>query len=546
MRRSIFYFLRPSASAICGKIYSWGALLLKIELRRIGFADHTTSIFHLCKLFYEDVEIVDSPDSADDAELILQLEVRKDNSNRSIYVSGKLFDRRTNESWTYENEKDAAGSEEADKRIIGRGIGACMLHMFQQATGIEQPWGILTGVRPTKLMHNLLMKHTREEAMHILREEHLVTEPKARLLTEIAERQLKVIPDLFHLDREVSIYIGIPFCPTKCAYCTFPAYDIRGQNGSVDAFLEGLHDEIRQMGRWMRQTGVDITTIYWGGGTPTSISAGQMDALFAAMHESFPNMKAVRETTVEAGRPDTITPEKIEVLKKWNVDRISINPQSFTQQTLDTIGRHHTVEETADTFKLSRRMGLHNINMDLIIGLPNEGVKELRHTLDETEKLMPESLTVHTLSFKRASRMTKNRDSYEVAERDEVVDMMKLATGWTEKHGYKPYYLYRQKNILGNLENIGYSLEGRESLYNIVMMEERQTIIGLGCGAVSKVLFPKETRDDGTDVRRIERFPNPKEPTAYIEAYKEYIDKKIALLNEAYADLAARGAQPVK
>jgi oxygen-independent coproporphyrinogen-3 oxidase len=515
---------------------------LKIELRKTGFTEHTTAIFHLCKLFYEDAEITEEP--ADDAELILELEVRTDGGADQAHVSGKLSNRQTGENWTCEYEKNISGSEEARKRIIKRGIGHCVLHMFQQATGLEQPWGMLTGVRPTKLMHNLLMKHSREEAMQILREEHLVTASKAQLLTEIAERQLKVIPDLFQLDREASIYIGIPFCPTKCAYCTFPAYDIRGHNGSVDAFLAGLHDEIRETGRWLRQAGLGITTIYWGGGTPTSITAEQMDALFVTMHESFPNMHAVREMTVEAGRPDTITPEKIEVLQKWNVDRISINPQSFIQETLDAIGRHHTVAETVDTFKLSRRMGLHNINMDLIIGLPNEGLKELKHTLDETAKLMPESLTVHTLSFKRASRMTKNRDRYEVAGRDEIVDMMKLATDWTTKHGYKPYYLYRQKNILGNLENVGYALEGRESLYNIVMMEERQTIIGLGCGAVSKILFPKETREDGTEFQRIERFPNPKEPSVYNEAYRQYIEKKLKLLDEAYSSLTGE-ATPV-
>lgn len=232
---------------------------------------------------------------------------------------------------------------------------------------------------------------------------------KPRSSFAIAQSQLKVIPDLFDLDREVSIYIGIPFCPTKCAYCTFPAYDIRGNNGSVSIFLEGLHYEIRETGRWLKEAGLAITTIYWGGGTPTSITAGEMDALFVTNRDAFPAMDRVRELTVEAGRPDTITPDKLRVMKKWNVDRISINPQSFTQLTLDKIGRHHTVEETVDKFLLSREMGMDNINMDLIIGLPNEGIPEFQHTLDETVKLVPESLTVHTLSFKRASKMTRDR-----------------------------------------------------------------------------------------------------------------------------------------
>lgn len=510
---------------------------MKIEVCRTGFTEHSTDIFHICRLFYEDVEIVYEP--ADDADLYLRLDVGAPCPDRRMRVSGTLVERGSGKSWTCEYERETEDGAEKTSRMVKQGIGRCLLHMFRQATGLEQPWGILTGVRPTKLMHNLLMKHPREEAMRILRDEHLVTEPKAKLLAEIAEKQLEVIPDLFHLDREVSIYVGIPFCPTKCAYCTFPAYDIRGQNGSVEAFLIGLHDEIRETGRWLRQAGLGITTIYWGGGTPTSITAQQMDALFEAMHEAFPAMNKVRELTVEAGRPDTITPDKIDIMKKWNVDRISINPQSFTQQTLDAIGRHHTVEETLGKFRLSREMGLNNINMDLIIGLPNEGLNELRHTLNETEKLLPESLTVHTLSFKRASRMTKNRDQFKVAEHSEIADMMNLAVEWTARRGYKPYYMYRQKNILGNLENVGYSLKGRESLYNILMMEERQTIIGLGCGAVSKVLFPAETREDGSEHQRIERFPNPKEPSVYNEAYKEYIGKKIKLLDEAYSMLPA-------
>lgn len=389
-------------------------------------------------------------------------------------------------------------------------------------------------MRPTKLMHNLLQNHSIDECMAILREQYLVSESKARLLVEIAERQLKVIPDLFHLDNEVSVYIGIPFCPTKCAYCTFPAYDIRGQNGSVEAFLEGLDYEIRETGRWLKEAGLKVTTLYLGGGTPTSIEAEQMDALFVTLHEAFPGMGAIRELTVEAGRPDTITEAKIEVMKKWNVGRISINPQSFTQKTLDTIGRHHTVTETVEKFRLAREMGLNNINMDLIIGLPDEGKAELRRSLEETEKLMPESLTVHTLSFKRASKMTQNREEYEVADRSEVTDMMGMALDWTERKGYKPYYMYRQKNILGNQENVGYALEGFESLYNILMMEERQTIIGLGCGAVSKVVYPRNGAANDEQPQKIERLPNPKEPSVYNSAYKDYVARKIKLLDEAY------------
>ncbi len=509
---------------------------MKIYVNRVGFEDYQTEISHILRLFLEDVEI--SYETGEDADDRLTLTAAPKQNGERMEVAAALERRAPSGFWTDRLERTVPSDEEKRKRAVKRMIGFVMLHVLQEATGLEQPWGILTGVRPTKLMHNLLMKHGREQSMETLRDEYLVTEPKVRLLTDIAELQLKVIPDLFHLDREVSVYIGIPFCPTKCAYCTFPAYDIRGSNGSVETFLEGLHYEIRETGRWLKQAGLGITTIYWGGGTPTSIEADQMDALFSAMHESFPAMERVRELTVEAGRPDTISQAKLDVMKKWNVDRISINPQSFTQHTLDAIGRHHTVKETVEKFIAAREAGFNNINMDLIIGLPGEGTEQFRHTLDEVEKLMPESLTVHTLSFKRASKMTKNREQYEVAERDEIAEMMKMAVRWTEEHRYVPYYLYRQKNILGNLENVGYSQPGKESLYNIVMMEERQTIIGLGCGAVSKVLYPKRPGQPETEEQKIERFPNPKEPSVYNQAYREYTEKKLRLLDEAYFRMA--------
>ncbi|WP_420865913.1 coproporphyrinogen III oxidase [Bacillus coahuilensis] len=325
-------------------------------------------------------------------------------------------------------------------------VSQVVLSLLQEATGIIQPWGVLTGMRPTKLLHKHNQKGTQIEISHKdLKEKYLLTDQKIELMQRIVNRQLSVVPDLYELKDEVSIYIGIPFCPTKCAYCTFPAYAIGGKQGKVDSFLGGLHYEMRETGRWLKEKGIKITTIYYGGGTPTSILAEEMDMLYEEMMDSFPNVESIREITVEAGRPDTITPEKLDVLNKWNIDRISINPQSYSNETLKAIGRHHSVEETIEKFHLAREMGMNNINMDLIIGLPGEGVKEFTHTLNETEKLLPESLTVHTLSFKRASEMTKNKEKYRVAGREEIEQMMGLAESWTMEHGYEPYYLYRQK-----------------------------------------------------------------------------------------------------
>lgn len=514
--------------------------MMNIRIERIGFADYDMDLFHLCKLFYDEAAVkFDEEPEQPPAELTIRLTLTVDEASDVVEVKAEAWGRgetapaqqvRPASSQTYRRPLTSRTGDDR-RRVVKRALGAALVKLLEQETGLMQPWGTLTGVRPTKLMHNLLLQYEPSRAKQIIEEEYFVTGEKSKLLTDVAVRQLKMIPDIHTVnEQEVSIYIGIPFCPTKCAYCTFPAYDIRGNNGSVEAFLEGLHYEIRETGKWLKAAGLGITTIYWGGGTPTSITAEQMDALFVTLHEAMPHMDKLRELTVEAGRPDTITPEKLQVMNKWRVDRISINPQSFTQQTLDTIGRHHTVEETVEKFIMSREMGISNINMDLIIGLPNEGLHELNHSLAETEKLLPESLTVHTLSFKRASKMTKNRENYEVAGRSEIQTMMERAVRWTEQHGYVPYYLYRQKNILGNLENVGYSLEGKESLYNILMMEERQTVVGLGCGAVSKVVFPKKA--DGRD--HIERFPNPKEPFHYNQAFKEYTAKKLELLHSAY------------
>lgn len=419
-----------------------------------------------------------------------------------------------------EEEPAAAPSPSAGWK---RPFQVALLEALSQWTGLKQPWGVLTGVRPVKLFHRYLEQgEPRERIAQELEEQFLIAPEKIRLMDQITRRQLEVMPDLYELGQEVSIYVGIPFCPTKCAYCTFPAYSIQGRDASVEAFLQGLHEEIARIGEWLLARGFGVTTVYVGGGTPTSISAEQLDALLGHMARHLPLRHRWREWTVEAGRPDTITPEKLDVIKQWGVDRISINPQSFTQATLEAIGRHHTIEETLAAYALARQMGMANINMDLIIGLPGEGIETFRHSLEQVGRLRPESLTVHTLSFKRASTMTQNKSRYRVAGRDEVTEMVRLSQDWTAQHGYVPYYLYRQKNILGNQENVGYALPGKECLYNIVIMEERQTILGLGCGAVSKVVAPSG---------KITRYANPKDPGHYIRHYREYIDGKLQLLD---------------
>lgn len=480
----------------------------------------------IANLFFEETNILLEEENLPDEILRVKLDIQA-NSVIKVKMALSAPDSAKIYQSSVEKAADPTQTEKEYFKQVKKAVSRAFLEVLQQYTGIRQQWGFLTGIRPTKLLHKKLRNGiSKEEAHEQLKKEYLITDEKIELMEKIVDRQLTIVPDLYHLQNEVSIYIGIPFCPTKCAYCTFPAFAIQGKHGRVAAFLSGLYYEMEKIGQFLKENGIKITTIYYGGGTPTSITAEEMDLLYEQMYRSFPSVENVREITVEAGRPDTITPEKLEVLKKWNIDRISINPQSYIQETLKAIGRHHTVEETIEKFHLARSMGMNNINMDLIIGLPGEGVREFQHSLDETEKLMPESLTIHTLSFKRASVMTQNKDKYPVASREEAEEMMKLAQDWTTAHNYVPYYLYRQKNILGNLENVGYALPGRESIYNILIMEEVQTIIGLGCGAASKFIDP--------DTGKIERFANPKDPKSYNERYEEYTEKKLQILQQLF------------
>ncbi|SFS97035.1 coproporphyrinogen III oxidase [Marininema halotolerans] len=480
-------------------------------------------------LFFPKAKV--NPAGEEETDGFLDFVVREEGGQIIVSVTLNVLGRK-DQTWVATDQKETimSGTPKEIQRRVKHVIKHALLQVLEKATGTRQPWGILTGVRPTKLYHGMMFDQVPvEEAKRVLKQDYALLPDKVDLLDEIVQRQTTVLPDLYQLDQEVSLYIGIPFCPTKCAYCTFPAYAIQGRNGSVEEFLKGLHEEITAVGEWLHRHDRRVTTIYFGGGTPTSITADQLEALFLEIKQSIPNYDLVRELTVEAGRPDTLDVEKLALLKRWKVDRISINPQSFEESTLKLIGRHHTVRETLDKFYLAREMGLHNINMDLIIGLPNEGLDRFRQSLRVMEELRPESLTVHTLSFKRGSHMTRNPDKYRVAEGEEIAQMVQEARAWTRNQGYVPYYLYRQKNILGNQENVGYAFPGEESLYNISIMEERQTIIGLGCGAVSKIIPPGGGR--------LNRWPNPKEPQAYIDTVQEQTIKKLKALDQAYGTI---------
>ena len=401
----------------------------------------------------------------------------------------------------------------------------CLYQHLSELTGRTLPWGILTGIRPTKLVYEQLEAGNCEEDVYQrMREEYLCSDDKIGMSIEIAHREAQLLKDMDYRNG-YSLYIGIPFCPSTCLYCSFTSYSIEKYKNYAEQYLLALEKEIRFAAGCL--SGKKLTCVYFGGGTPTTLTAEQLDWLLALVKEQF-DFRSVMEFCVEAGRPDSITREKLEVLKKWGVNRISINPQSMQQKTLDLIGRKHTIEQIIEAFHLAREVGHENINMDIILGLPGETPAEVLDTLTQIRSLNPESLTVHTLAIKRAARLNIEKESYSDKKANEVPKMLEAAIAFAKENSYHPYYLYRQKNMADNLENIGYARYGKEGLYNILIMEEKQTILALGAGGMSKFVFHQENR--------IERVDNVKSVTDYIERIDEMINRKKEFIinNQSY------------
>ena len=386
--------------------------------------------------------------------------------------------------------------------------------MLKKRTGKELPWGTLTGIRPTKIAMTRLDQGEDEERIRsFMRDMYLTSEEKIDLSVEVAKREREL---LSHIDYEngYSLYVGIPFCPTTCLYCSFTSYPIGAWEKKVHLYLEALFKELDYVAEKMK--GRTLDTVYFGGGTPTSLKAEELDALLTKIENTF-DLSKVQEFTVEAGRPDSITEDKFKVLRAHNISRISINPQTMKQATLDLIGRHHTVDMVKEKFRMARELGFDNINMDLILGLPGELEADVQRTIERIVELAPDSLTVHSLAIKRASRLNQWIQENGVSMLHNTDETMKIAAAGAEKLGMKPYYLYRQKNMSGNFENTGYARPGKYGLYNILIMEEKQTIVALGAGSITKRVFP-----DG----RIERCDNVKDVGLYIEKIDEMIKRK--------------------
>lgn len=389
-----------------------------------------------------------------------------------------------------------------------------LYEMLSRVTGQKLPWGTLTGIRPTKIPMKMLVDgESRESIFSYMKEQYFASDEKIELCIDIAEREQKILSKIDYVNG-YSLYIGIPFCPSTCLYCSFTSYPLFTWRKRVDEYLDALEKEIEFTAEHFRDK--HLNSVYIGGGTPTTLEPHQLERLIKKIRSCF-DLSDCIEFTVEAGRPDSITREKLLALHENGIDRISVNPQTMKQETLDLIGRHHTVQQTIDCFELAREVGFSNINMDLIMGLPNENLEDVRHTMEELKRLRPDNITIHSLAIKRAARLNIFKDYYQDMQMINTGEHMDLCASYCEEMGLFPYYLYRQKGMAGNMENVGYAAEGKAGVYNILIMEEVQSIVALGAGSVSKKVCL-----DGT----IQRCENVKDVGLYIERIDEMIGRK--------------------
>ena len=401
-----------------------------------------------------------------------------------------------------------------------------LYRLLSEYTGVELPWGNLTGIRPTKIPMALLEEgKSEEEIAHYMKETYFTSDEKIKLSIEIAERELQLLKKLDY-EEGYSLYIGLPFCPTTCLYCSITSYSLAAWKNRMDEYLDALEKELDYTA--VKFAHKKLNSIYIGGGTPTTLNPQQLDRLIRKIKCSF-DLSHLVEFTVEAGRPDSITKEKLMVLRNHDISRISINPQTMKQETLDLIGRHHTVQQTIDSFYLARELGFDNINMDLIVGLPGESLSDVADTMEVIRKLAPDNLTVHSLAIKRAARLNIQRERYQDFEIVNTADHIALTSKVAEEMGLFPYYLYRQKNMAGNFENVGYAAPGKAGVYNVLIMEEKQSIVACGAGASTKRVWV-QPNPDGT--HRIERAENVKDVAQYITRIDEMIERKSRLFTK--------------
>ena len=489
--------------------------MISIILNRREF-EHDT--YDLIKAFFHNEKLIVTEDGNIDVEALKKMN-RLQAEDELLYTfdikideTKIIIDVRKDEKSIVTNE---ITTQSGDRKQCRNEYKRILYHILEKLTLRSLPWGTLTGVRPTKIVLNQLEAKKDEETIReYMKSEYLCSDDKVDLSLTIARKELELLEKCDY-QNGYSIYIGIPFCPTICNYCSFASYSLEKHENVLEQYLDALEKEIVYASTCLSNK--KLTTLYVGGGTPTSLNEEQLERLMIMIKKYF-DFSHMQEFTVEAGRPDSITRDKLKILKKYGVDRISINPQTMRQKTLDLIGRKHTVEQIRECYQMAREEGHDNINMDMILGLSGENLDDVAYTLEEIKAMAPDSLTVHTLALKRAADLTIHKDKYKDYQATQVSDMLQLSTKFTKQNGYEPYYLYRQKNMAENLENTGYARPGKEGIYNILIMEEKQTILALGAGALSKFVFHKENR--------IERVENVKSIRDYMERIDEMIERK--------------------
>lgn len=419
---------------------------------------------------------------------------------------------------TLEREQEYAvqdiPSYDTTDSFFERKIALLMFDVLSQATGYTPPWGILTGVRPAKLMSKLCLSMGEKAAREYFTSELLVSGEKTDLAYEVSRKEAPII-DAASGEKSFSLYVSVPFCPTRCSYCSFISHSNDKAKKLMPEYTQYLVKEIEHTGKIARELGLRLESVYFGGGTPTVLSEELLKKVTDAVSESF-DLSGIREYTIEAGRPDSVTAEKFRIMKECGCSRISINPQTFNDEVLRVIGRNHTSEQTLEAMCAARQAGFDFINADLIAGLPTDSLESFSRTLERTLSLGVENITVHTLALKRSSNIvTENRETNSGVL---AAEMLCLAQKRLTESGYRPYYMYRQSKCLGNLENVGWAKEGYECLYNVYMMEECHTVLAVGAGAVTKLKNPAGNE--------IERIFNYKYPYEYISDFEEIINRK--------------------